>query len=445
MRTLATFGMFLALLVISQQDLLACSCARIPPVCEAVWKADSVFVGTVIKIEPPSIFGIPLAWPLPTENRVTFAVKEQFGGLTQKTIEVRTSSGCCACGMEFHRGSDYLVYAYRNAGTGSLHTGVCTRTALAANSAQDLGYLRSLKSSTPPAARVYGFVTNKAWDLRMGDKATEPLAGVPVHLRRGANEWQTVTDENGAYEFRTLRAGTYSLFANLTHGLSAGETRVISLPEYGCSQQLLLALEQAQVSGRIIVDSGPSIQTFVALVPVSKGVGKPAEGFSAADGTFNISHVAPGDYYLGVNISEPPRDSKGLSAPWQPTYYPGVQSQQAATQIHVNSAQQLQGFEFHLPPRLKQRTITGFVHWSNGKPAMAFVELKDDSFDHNVDLGNSRADGSFTVTGVVDRPYSISAVTGIGEGETPVHSPKVKLGLSTNGPIDLVLSIPGRN
>src|SRR5262245_29871802 len=103
MRTLATFGMFLALSVISQQDLLACSCARIPPVCEAVWKADSVFVGTVIKIEPPSIFGIPLAWPLPAENRVTFAINEQFGGLTQKTIEVRTSSGCCACGMEFHR------------------------------------------------------------------------------------------------------------------------------------------------------------------------------------------------------------------------------------------------------------------------------------------------------------------------------------------------------
>jgi hypothetical protein len=279
----------------------------------------------------------------------------------------------------------------------------------------------------------------------MGDKATEPLAGVPVHLRLGSNEWQTVTDADGGYEFRALRAGTYSLSVNLPHGLSAGETRVISLPEHGCSQQLILALEQAQVSGRIIFDSGPPIQTFVALVPVAAGVGKPTKELSAVDGTFNISHVAPGDYYLGVNISEPPRDSRGLSAPWYPTYYPGVQSQQAATQIHVNSAQRLQGFEFRLPPRLNQRTITGFVHWSNGKPAMAFVELKDDAFSHNVDLGNSGADGSFIVTGVVDRPYSISAVAGLGEGETPVHSPKIELGLSSNGPIHLVLSIPGRN
>jgi hypothetical protein len=404
-----------------------------------------VFVGTVTKIEPPSIFGIPLAWSFPTENRVTFAVKEQFGGSTQKAIEVRTSTGCCACGIDFRRGSDYLVYAYRNAATGSLYAGICSRTALAAESAADLGYLRSLKSSAPPVARVYGFITNEAWDLRSGDKASEPLARVPVHLRLGSNEWQTMTDADGAYEFQGLRAGSYSLFVNLPHGLSAGDTRVFTLPEHGCSQQILVALEQAQVSGRIILDSDPPIRTLVALVPVAKGIGKPAKGFSAANGAFSVSHVAPGDYYLGVNISEPPSYSKGLGVPWQPTYYPGVQSQQAATQIHVNRGQRLQDFEFHLPPRLKQRIITGFVHWSNGKPAMAFVELKDNAFAHNVDLGNSRADGSFIVTGVVDRPYTISAVVGVGEGETPVHSPKVDLGLSANGPIHLVLSIPGRN
>ena len=34
-----------------------------------------------------------------------------------------------------------------------------------------------------------------------------------------------------------------------------------------------------------------SIQTFVAFVPVSKGVGKPAVVSWAADRTFNISHV----------------------------------------------------------------------------------------------------------------------------------------------------------
>ena len=154
--------------------------------------------------------------------------------------------------------------------------------------------------------------------------------------------------------------------------------------------------------------------------------------------------MTPGDYYLGVNIAGPPRKSSGLNSPWQPTYYPGVNSRASATIVHINSAQQLQGFEFPLPPRLKQRTITGFVHWPDGKPAMAFVALKDDEFDDNVDLGNSGADGMFTVTGVVDRPYRISAAAGLAEGETPVHSATLDLGRSSNGPIHLILSVPGR-
>src|SRR5215471_2301590 len=119
----------LTLSIIGQQNLVACSCARIQPVCEAVWRADAVFLGTVVAIDPPSVFGIPLAWPFPAERRVTFAIKEQFSGLTQKKIEIHTAAGCCACGIDFQRGRDYLVYAHRNAVTRTLQTSICTRTA----------------------------------------------------------------------------------------------------------------------------------------------------------------------------------------------------------------------------------------------------------------------------------------------------------------------------
>jgi hypothetical protein len=165
----------------------------------------------------------------------------------------------------------------------------------------------------------------------------------------------------------------------------------------------------------------------------------------SAGGSFIIPNIIPGDYYLGVNISDPPREGHGLSAPWQPTYFPGVQNRAAAAKIHVSRGEQLQGFEFPLAPKLKQRTIRGFVHWPNGKPAMAFVELRDNEFAQNVDLANTGPDGSFTVTGVVDRVYSVSGVTGPGERAAPMHSPKVDIGLSMDGPVNLVLSIPGRN
>jgi hypothetical protein len=354
---------------IGRVDLEACSCARILPACEEAWKSDAVFVGTVAHRDPITIFGFPLAWPFPTERRVTFVVKERFSGATDNTIEVRTGMGCCDCSIDFRRGRDYLVYAYRNPVNRVLYTGTCTRSRQVENAASDLAFLRSLASSAPPA-RVYGFITGSVWDIRFGEKATEPFAGVPLHLKSDTREWRTSTDAIGAYDFPGLPAGTFSLFADLSRKLGGGEPRTVSIHEHGCSQQILLAVEQGQLSGRILEDGGQETRTFVSLVPIvdNGSSGKAVAGFSAEDGAFTITHVAPGDYLLGVNISEPPREGHGLSAPWQPTYYPGVQNRTLAKQIHINSAQRLQGFEFRLPPQLKPRTITGVVEWPNGKP-----------------------------------------------------------------------------
>ena len=346
------------------------------------------------------------------------------------------------------RAGSTFVYAYRNPTTQTLYTGICTRTSFVENAANDLAYLRSLVGSPPPA-RVFGFITTDPWDRRLGKGATQPLAAVPVYLKSDTREWKTVSDGTGAYDFPVLPGGTFMLSAELPRKLGGGASREIHLAEHGCSQEILVAVEQGELSGRILDDSGLPVQTNVVMVPVGQNQrGKAKAGYSTTDGAFTIRNVGQGDYFLGVNISEPPRQGVGLSAlsaPWQPTYYPGVQDQASAKPLHIDRAQRLQGFEFRLPPRLKRRTITGVVEWAGGKPAMAFVELKDDAFEGNVDLGNSGRDGTFTVTGVVDRPYSISAAVGYRDGETPMHSPGISLGLSSNGPVRLVLSIPGLN
>jgi hypothetical protein len=435
----------LVLLLLARTDLPACSCLRIGPACEAAWQVDTVFVGKVDRIEPFTIFGVPLAWPFPTQRSVTFAVKESFRGPRDKMIVVKTGMGGGDCGIDFQRGRDYLVYAYRDKVTRTLYTGVCTRTTYAENASNDLLYLRSL-TGNPPPARVYGFVTANAWDRRFGEKATKPLAAVPVYLKSEGRQWRTLTDGAGSFDFSMLPAGRFLLSAALPGELGGGAPREIFLGEHACSQQILVVFEQGALSGRVFDNAGNPLQTNVVMAPVAGDRFTKADaGFSAADGAFTIRNVASGDYFLGVNLSDPPRAGLGLNTPWQPTYYPGVQDRALATPIHINRAQQLQGFEFRLPPPLRQRTITGVVEFPNGKPAQAFVELKDDAFEGNVDLGNSGRDGTFTVTGVVDRPYSISAVIGVGEGEVPMHSTKIKLAPSSNGPIRLVLSFPGRN
>ena len=234
----------LALLMLSgRASLLACSCNRGEPACEAAWKADAVFLGTVSRVYPLTIFGFPLAWPFPTERRTTFTVKESYRGTTEPTVEILTSMGCCDCGMEFHSDQSYLVYAYRIPGTRALFTDICSRTSLAENATSDLSYLRSL-ASNPSPAHIYGFVTANPWDTRRAERSTEPLASVPIHLTSKTREWSTRTDSLGAYNFPSLPSGVFSLYADMPGKLDGGRSRSISLHEHAYSQQILLAFEK---------------------------------------------------------------------------------------------------------------------------------------------------------------------------------------------------------
>ncbi len=224
-------------------SLRASSCSRIGPACESAWKADAVFLGTVVRVYPLTIFGFPLAWPLPTERRVTFAVKERYSGPTERTIEVLTPMGCCACGMEFQWGQDYLVYAVRIREIDVLAASVCSRTALAKDATSDLAYLRSL-ASRPPPTRIYGFVTTDFGDAHRAEQTTAPLAGVLIHLTSRIGKWITATDANGSYDFAGLPAGAYSLSADLPGKFNRDKSREILLHEHGCYQQIELALRE---------------------------------------------------------------------------------------------------------------------------------------------------------------------------------------------------------
>jgi hypothetical protein len=219
-------------------NLLPCSCNRAGPACEAAWKADAVFLGTVARIYPLTICGFPLTWPLATEWRTTFTVKEHFSGPTEGTIEVFTDIGCCACGMKFQWGQDYLIYAYRIPDSDVLTTNLCSRTSLARNAVGDLAYLRSLPSHPPPT-HIYGFVTTDFWDAHRGDQTTAPVAGVPIHLTSKIGKWVTATDSMGAYSLAGLPGGAFSWYADLPG--KSGRSREILLHEHGCSQQIVLA------------------------------------------------------------------------------------------------------------------------------------------------------------------------------------------------------------
>jgi hypothetical protein len=331
-----------------------------------------------------TIFGFPLAWPIPEERHFRFRIQESFFGVEGKDVEVTSGLGNGDCGINFGEGRTYLVYAHRDPKTKRLYVGICSRTQPLITAADDLVYLRSLSTSAPPG-RIYGAI------IRDGE-TTKPLDHVPVHLTWAKRVVNTVTDGGGNYDFPGLSAGTFTLSAGMPQNLGGGEPRSITLHENACSQQILVPFER----------------------------------------------IAPGDYYLGVNVTWPP----SVREPWPPTYYPGVPDRDLATIIHVGSAQQLQGFELQLPPRLKERKITGVVTRANGWPAYATVWLNDTGFDDGgVALVNSPIFGRFSITGLEGRRYTIAAEANDKQRAT---ARKVDLGTGFNGPVRLVLSDPPR-
>jgi hypothetical protein len=373
--------------------LRACECLRIGPACQAAWTNGAVvFLGKVVRvsvrverIERSSIL----------QKRVTFQVAENFNGGSSRTIEVATGFGGGDCGFPFRKGHEYLVYASHSPGSSSLQAGICSRTAPAESAAEDLAYLRSLVKGGPPS-RVYGFVTGYSplvgIELRHSEKAPQPLSNVPIRLESDTASRRTVTGSEGSYTFDGITEGNFSLSADMPGNLGGGEIRTVILRAHACSEQNFVAVERGRLTGRLLDDNQrPVSTTLVAMAPAGRSTRADiVSDYTDSQGYFTISRLPPGDFVLGVNISEPPREGRYLSQPFPPTYFPGVPDRAYATIIHVQSAQQLEGFELRLPARLRQRTITGRVTWPDGKPAFgAFVELKDSEFaDSNVDLAS---------------------------------------------------------
>ena len=140
----------------------ACSCLPSGPPCQNLFQSDAVFVGTVTGIRPMRT--PETERPVLERRIVAFSVEKGVRGIDGSTVDVRTGSGGGDCGFDFKIGERYVVYAYRHP-DGSLSTGICSRTRLAAEAAEDLAYFGALPA-TGTGARLSGTVKHSERDLR---------------------------------------------------------------------------------------------------------------------------------------------------------------------------------------------------------------------------------------------------------------------------------------
>jgi len=121
----------------------ACTCVGGRTTCQAFYEETAVFVGRV-----DAITLVTPAHPF-SKRRVRLAVTEAFRGVSAAQIEIVTGAGHGDCGYPFKIGESYFVYAYRERNSATLATGVCSRTRLLRDAAEDLAFARAQKTAPP--------------------------------------------------------------------------------------------------------------------------------------------------------------------------------------------------------------------------------------------------------------------------------------------------------
>ncbi len=167
------------------REARACSCAGSLAPERELRTSDAVFSGEVVSIE-----GDRLAPGLgPPLGRVTFDAKESWKGVSEKSVVVYGHGDEVSCGIDFEKGEQYLVYAYRsNDGPGDhLETSYCDATKLMSEAEADLRVLGS-PTGTLPDTGGSTFLSQKAAIFAVSALAVLSLVSALVVRRARSNE-----------------------------------------------------------------------------------------------------------------------------------------------------------------------------------------------------------------------------------------------------------------
>lgn len=189
-------------------SLLACSCvAPDKGACGLVNGAEAIFTGRVVAEQKAQ-------WV----TTYTFLVSEAFRGRGVSAglpVKVVTNADGASCGAGFAVGEEYLVYA--GIVDGEYGTSLCSGNDLVKNAQAQLRFLRgtgqdAIAKGTPLAGFVFGSVTNREADLQSRGEPSWPVGGVKVkavHTSSGSIAAETLTANDGSYEFFSLPPGRY--------------------------------------------------------------------------------------------------------------------------------------------------------------------------------------------------------------------------------------------
>jgi len=250
-----------------------------------------------------------------------------------------------------------------------------------------------------------------------------------------------MTDANGAYEFKDLAAGRYSLSASKGSfvGLSYGQTRpfepgkLIEVHNAQLLDKVDFSLPRgAVITGRVVDEFGePVAEVQVAAMRAIYAQGRRQmttagrTGMTNDIGEFRLYALPPGQYvisatYRAVNLglNEVSNDRSGYA----PTYYPGTANSAEAQRITIGVGQKVSDLNIALSPTRMAR-ISGTAVDSEGKPIsngiLMMIQLSGSSIMNLSTGGQMRPDGTFTIGNVAPGDYTLRVQPASGLRGTP--------------------------
>jgi hypothetical protein len=419
------------------REVFACSCMPSGPPCQNYFRVDAVFVGAVQAIDVRKLPLEGLDDRLFDRKLVHLSIERAARGVQGSGVDVWTGMGGGDCGFDFKVGQRYVVYAYRNK-DGALGTGICSRTRVLSEAAEDLAYLSAIPA-IGKGARVSGTIDH--WESDHATGRPVKYGGVPdvqVLVRGSTGVFSAMTDAEGKYAIEGVPPGSY-------------ETELLPPPAFStrsvawkfeikdaraCQVQDFSLHYAGRVAGTVLDAAGlPVADVRVEIAPSSR----PDEPLfipsstakTDGNGHFEIADISPGSYVVGVGIT-PEWDPKAVYAR---TMFPAA--------IEVEKGNRIDIGVLRLPQPSRRYELKGWAVDADGAPiAQASVVLTGARSRQVTNPVRTGPDGSFTLSVFEGQPYTVRAHITV--STSPVRQATATLNIVINGdplPIRLVLVV----
>lgn len=341
-------------------------------------------------------------------------VTERFHGAPSSIVEIQF--GVSSCDIQFEESRKYLIHAWRDEDSDSLTTGVCGGTVEIEDEARQVNPYRNLISKAGPTS-VFGFVTRDPQDLQMAFGASQPVRGIGITVRANGTVWQAVTDAKGEYSVDLPGPGSYEVTADIPGLPEAARVRRLELTPGQCRHTNFSAAPFGSIRGRIIGSDGLRVANRlieVVPVPLPQEARRRDLGMMDEDGNFQFPFLRSGDYRIRTasqgNIDRYGQDGERLQN--HPIYYPGVDTEEQATVLHLDPGQNLDGLTFKLPSALPPWWFEGKLTATQADVEEIPIWSLDEALGASqqpVAHSTSNLDGSFQFMGEKGHSYSVFA------------------------------------